>query len=65
MVPGWIMSVSFTIATIGATVVKVSKMPNNRRMIFCGLEKYVLILLSTMTLLFDLRLTVWSIANSL
>ncbi len=32
------MSVSFTIATIGATVVKVSTMPNNRRMIFCGLE---------------------------
>ena len=33
--------VSFTIATIGATVEKVSTMPNRRRMMFCGFEKYV------------------------
>ena len=39
MVPGWIVIVSFTIATIGATVEKVSTMPNRRRMMFCGFEK--------------------------
>ena len=51
MVPGWILKVSSTIATIGATVVKESTIPNRSRMIFCGLEKYVLILFRTITIL--------------
>ena len=41
MVPGWIVIVSFTMAMIGATVENVSTMPNRRRMMFCGFEKYV------------------------
>ena len=36
---------------IAATVVKVSTIPNRSRMIFCGLEKYVLILFRTITIL--------------
>ena len=47
MVPAWILKVSSTMATIGATVVKVRTMPSSSRITLCGLEKKVLTLLST------------------
>ena len=45
MVPGWILKVSSTMATIGATVVMVSTIPISSRITLWGLERKVLILL--------------------
>ena len=64
MVPAWILKVSSTMATIGATVVKVSTMPSSSRMTLCGLEKKVLTLLSTMVDLLARRVVGWFMASS-
>ena len=47
MVPGWILKVSCTMATMGATVVTVRMMPRSRSMTLCGFEKKVRSLLKT------------------
>ena len=64
MVPGWIWKVSRTIATIGATVLKVSTIPKTSRMMFCGFEKKVTILLRSMAFVSRVPDAVVSIDNS-